>query len=261
MLDSLDTFSDMEVRISDANLFRRAVEALREFLPQAQLRITKAGIQVNGMDASHVGFVDFLLSSKDCEIVKLPAETESANIGISLTVLSRALATCGNTDALTLTEVGDRLKVQCKTEGRSANFELPTLHIQDDIVQIPDMEYGATIKAKSADIAGMIRDLAIFGDNARLGLDENGFHVQAKGDMGEGDLTLEPTEDRDMSLGGDSVHVEFGMKYLQQIVKHASSMASTMELAFDEGQPLRVTTQFGKGSHFMAYLAPKVSED
>jgi hypothetical protein len=38
-------------------------------------------------------------------------------------------------------------------------------------------------------------------------------------------------------------------------------MATTMELAFDAGQPLRVTTHFGKGSHFMAYLAPKVSED
>lgn len=250
----------MEVHISDASLFRRAIDALREFLPQAQLRITKAGIQVNGMDASHVGFVDFLLSSKDCEIKKLPVE-ESANIGISLTVLSRVLATCGNTDSLTLVEVGDKLKIQSKHEGRSANFELPTLHIQDDIVQIPDMEYGATIRAKSADIAGMIRDLAMFGDNARLCLDENGFHVGVKGDMGEGDLTLEPTTDRDMNLGGDSVHVEFGMKYLQLIVKHASSMASTMELAFDEGQPLRVSTQFGKGSHFMAYLAPKVMDD
>ena len=246
----------MEIRIADANLFRKAVEALREFLPQAQLRVTEAGIQVNGMDASHVGFVDFLLSAKDCEILK--ADT---TVGISLTVLSRVLATCGSADTLTLTEVGDRLKIQCRTEGRSANFELPTLHIQDEMVQIPDMDYGATIKAKSADIAGMIRDLALFGDNARLCLDENGFHVKAKGDMGEGDLTLEPTEDRDMSLGSDSVEVEFGMKYLQQIVKHASSMASTMELAFDEGQPLRVTTHFGKGSHFMAYLAPKVSED
>lgn len=248
----------MEVRITDAALFRKAIDALKEFLPQAQLRFSSEGIKVNGMDASHVGFVDFLLSNKDCELIKLPEEKE---IGISMGVLSRALANCANSDSILLSETRDRLRVSYKTEGRSANFELPTLHIQDDIVQIPEMEYGAIIKAKSSDIAGIIRDLAAFGDNTTLCLDEEGFHVKVKGDMGEGELTLEPTEERDMSLEGDAVEVEYGMKYLQQIVKHSSSMATTMELAFQDGQPLRVTAAFGKASVFMAYLAPKVSEE
>ncbi len=248
----------MEVRITDAALFRKSVDALKEFLPQAQLRFSEEGIRVNGMDASHVGFVDFLLSNKDCTIVKLPSEAE---IGISMSVLSRAIANCATSDCITLSEAGDRLKIGYKTEGRSANFELPTLHIQDDVVQIPEMDYGAIIKAKSSDIAGIIRDLAAFGDNVTLCLDEGGFHVRVKGDLGEGELTLEPTEDRDMTLEGDTIEVEYGMKYLQQIVKHSSSMANTMELAFQDGQPLRVTAEFGKGSRFMAYLAPKVSED
>ncbi len=248
----------MEVRISDAAMFRKAVDALKEFLPQAQLRFSEEGIRVNGMDASHVGFVDFLLSNKDCEYVKF---TKATDIGISLQVLSKAITTCSGNESITLTESGDRLKVAFKAEGRSANFELPTLHIQDDIVQIPEMEYGAIIKARSSDIAGIIRDLSGFGDNAVLCLDESGFHVRVKGDLGEGELTLEPTEERDMTLEGDAIEVEYGMKYLQQIVKHSSSMATTMELAFQNGSVLRVTAEFGKASVFMAYLAPKVSED
>ncbi len=248
----------MEVRISDAAMFRKAVDALKEFLPQAHLRFSEEGIRVNGMDVSHVGFVDFLLSNKDCEYITF---TKATDIGISLSVLSRAIATCSGSECITLSESGDRLKVVFKAEGRSANFELPTLHIQDDIVQIPEMEYGAIIKAKSSDIAGIIRDLAAFGDNAVLCLDESGFHVRVKGDLGDGELTLEPTEERDMSLEGDTVEVEYSMKYLQQIVKHASSMATTTELAFQDGQPLRVTAEFGKASIFIAYLAPKVSEE
>jgi hypothetical protein len=33
-----------------------------------------------------------------------------------------------------------------------------------------------------------------------------------------------------------------------------------MELAFDESHPLRITTRFGKDSHFIAYLAPKLND-
>jgi hypothetical protein len=102
----------------------------------------------------------------------------------------------------------------------------------------------------------------MFGDQVTLCLDEDGFHVRAEGDVGKADLTLEPSDDREMGLeGADSVEVGFGMKYLQQIMKHVGGLTMHTELAFDDGQPLRVTSRFGKASHFIAYLAPKIQDD
>ncbi len=250
----------MEVRISDATPFRRAVDALRDFMPQAELRISKEGIRINGMDVAHVGFVDFFLSAKDCESVKIPST--NSNIGISMPILGRVLAMCAPQEPLTLSESGDRLKVRFQSDGRSSQFDLPTLHIQEDLVELPDLAYTAVVRAKSSDISGLIRDLAIFGDDVWLKLDDEGFHLTVKGDAGEGHVVLEPTEDREMTLDGDEpVDVEFSMKYLQQLVKHASSMATYMEISFDSDKPLQVKTRFGKESHFIAYLAPKISED
>jgi proliferating cell nuclear antigen PCNA len=248
----------MEIQISDASLFRRSIDSLREFLPQAQFRISEEGLRISGMDVSHVGFVDYFLSAKDCESVRAPRDTV---IGISTTILSKVLSTAGNADHLTLSENGDVLKLSFKTDGRSANFELSTLDIDEDRVDLPEMSYGAIIKARTADIASMVKDLSLFGDEVTLCLDEEGFHMKAAGESGKGELVLEPTDDRDMTMEGDNVEIRFGMKYLQQILKSCTSLTNYMELSFDPSHPLRVKCMFGKESHFIAYLAPKVSDD
>jgi proliferating cell nuclear antigen len=250
----------MDIQINDASVFRRSVDAIRDFLPQAQLRVSEDGLRISGMDSSHVGFVDYFLSAEDCKQLKV---SHNSLVGISMTTLSRVLAMAGvGTEGLTLTCGSDdaALKVSFKTDGRSANFELPTLDIHEEAVELPDLSYGAVVKAKTADIAGMIKDLAVFGDSAVLCLDEEGFHVRVSGDVGKGELTLEPDNDRDMIMEGDTVELSFGMKYLQQIVKSCSGLAAYMEVAFDPSNPLRVRVLFGKSSHFIAYLAPKVQE-
>ena len=248
----------MDIQIADASVFRRAVDALRDFLPHSQFRISEEGLRINGMDVSHVGFVDFYLSAKDCESIRVP---KPVVIGVPTTLLSRVLATAGNAESLSLSYTDDRIGIAFKNDGRSATFEIPTLDIQEDSVVLPDMQYGAVVRAKSSDIAGVIKDLALFGDAVSLCLDEEGFHVRAEGDSGKGAFTLEPTDDRDMTLNDEPVDMGFALKYLQQIIKNCASLATYMEIAFDPAHPLRVTTRFGKESHFIAYLAPKVADD
>ena len=247
----------MEIQLADTSLFRRSMEALKEFLPQAQVQITSAGLQIRGMDVNHVGFVDYFLSAKDCEVFK----GTNSTLGLSTAILCKVLATAGAADQLTIAEDGDQLRLTFTGEGRSSKFELPTLEIDVDAVELPEMTYSAIIKAKGSDFATAIRDLALFGDAITLRLDEEGFHMHAEGDVGKGAMTLEPTDDREMTLEADSVEMRYGMKYLQQIVKNCCSLTPIVELAFDENHPLRVTTRFGKESYFLAYLAPKIQED
>lgn len=245
----------MEIQLSDTSLFRRSIEALKDFLPQAQFMVSETGLRIRGMDMSHVGFVDYFLSAKDCAGFKVPVPSV---LGISTTVLCKVLATAGSSDTLTLAEHGETLRLTFAGEGRSSKFELPTLEIDADAVELPEMEYTATIKAKGSDFATAIKDLVLFGDSITLRLDDEGFHMRAEGDVGKAAMTLDPTDDREMTLETDSVEMSYGMKYIQQVVKSCCSLAAVMELAFDDTHPLRITTRFGKESHFIAYLAPKI---
>jgi proliferating cell nuclear antigen PCNA len=249
----------MELVPANAPLFKTAMEALKEFLPQLQIQIMpESGVSISGMDMSHVGFVDYKLAHEDCSILKADAHIQ---LGVHTTVLTRALAACEsvhittskNKEKLVLTTVSEK-------QGRKAVFEIPTLDIDDPTPELPDIRYDAVIELKTTDFASVIKESATFGDTVSLTLDENGLHIKSSGDSGSVFQTLENTDDRTMELSADSVSASFGTKHLLQIMKGGGGLSSTVRVEFDAAQPLRISFKFGAASHFIAYLAPKVDD-
>lgn len=250
----------MNIQVSDAALFRRSIDALKDFLPHAQIHVTATeGLTIRGMDAGHIAFFDYFLSAKDCEVYQVP---EECMLGVATASLSKVLAMSASADALIITHDDDHLRISFTGDGRSGSFELPLVVIDEDTLDIPETSYKATVRARSSDIASVLKDLALLGEKAVLSLDEDGFHVRAEGDVGKGEFVLEPTDDREMLMEGDEVEeVSFAMKFIYAIVKNCAALSATIEVAFDAAQPMRITVKFGRGSHFVAFLAPKVAED
>lgn len=250
----------MEIVPKDSSAFRYSIDALREFLPLAQMRISEEGVRISGMDTSHVGFVDYFLSKNDCGTLTVP---EPLVIGINTAVLSKAISAVSSGDKLSLGFRNDSLVVTYTNEkvNKKAVYTISTLDITESSLNIPTLTYTATIQMKTADIASVLKEVAHFGDDIRLRLDEEGFHVSAKGDGGQVLQTLENTDDREMNMTEDFVEASFGTKYLVSILKSGQPLSSSIQIEFDGMQPLRVAFQFGEESHFVAYLAPKIMED
>ncbi len=251
----------MEIVPSDSSLFRSAVEALKEFLPLAQLHISADGLTISGMDVSHVGFVNYKLAAADCDTLNVPTPL---TIGMDMVVLARTLSAVSSGEKVTLTtnKAKDKLIVSYNNEKMSKRsmFELRTMDISEDSLETPDITYAADVRAKTADVAAVIKEVTHFGDNLTLRLDEEGFHVSTSGDARSIKQKLENTEDREMALTEDSVEASFGTRYLVQIVKCGAPLSSTIQVEFDASQPLRASFRFGQESHFIAYLAPKITE-
>jgi proliferating cell nuclear antigen PCNA len=250
----------MEIIPNDSSLFRAAIDALKEFLPEAQIHVRSSGITVCGMDRSHVGFVHYRLAKADCKSLKVPAPQ---TIGMNLINLSRVLSNVGAGDSirLSLNKAGDRFVVNYTNEkiGKKAVYELAIMEITEDTVELPDLTYAAKVVAKTSDIVGVIKEVGAFGDSVTLTLNGRGFHIETVGDMGSAKQTLENTEDRDMELTEDSVTATFATKYIGGIMKGGAPLSSTITLEFDSSaQPLRVSFAYGVDSLFMAYQAPKI---
>ena len=252
----------MELIPSDSLLFRNAIEALKDFLPQAQLRISKEGMFINGMDSSHVGFVDYKLAAVDCDTLTV---TTPLTLGINMTVLARTLGAVGGGDRVTLgvNKNQDKLLVSYTNDkvGKKVAFEVPLLDITDDSLALEDVQYAGTVVLKTNDIANVVREVTHFGEVMTLRLDPDGFHIKVSGDVGTVNQTLELTDDRMMELTEDSVEASFGTKYMSGIMKGGSSLSATTRIEFDGAQPMRATFQFGTASHFVSYLAPKLMDD
>ena len=250
----------MEIVPSDSALFRSSMEALKEFLPQVQMRISAEGVRINGMDVSHVGFVDYFLSKTDCSVLTVPT---ACVIGVNSMLLSKTLSSVGAGDRVSLSVKQDKLVVSYKNDkmSKKASYEISTLDISEDMVSLPDLQFEASVSAKTSDILAIVKEVGGFGDTMKLRLDEDGFHVSAEGDGGMAKQTLENTDDRDMTLGSDFMEASFGTKYLTTIMKSGAPLSSSTRLEFDGSQPLRATFLFGKESRFMAFLAPKIMDN
>lgn len=252
----------MEIIPTDSLLFRSAIEGLKDFLPEATLRVTSKGLGICGMDRSHVGFVDYQLAKADCKTLKVSAPQ---TIGMNMLSLAKVLSNVGAADTLTLkmNAAADRLVVNYTNEkiGKKAVYELPLMEINEEAVELPELAFAAKVDAKTGDVMGVVKEVGAFGDAMILTLDPEGFHIESSGDMGSAKQTLENTEDREMELTEDAVTATFGTKYLTAILKSGAALSGSTTLEFDtSAQPLRASFRYGSGSHFVAYLAPKVTE-
>ena len=254
----------MEFSPKESSLFRASIDAVKEFLPTAQLRCSAEGVRINGMDGGHMGFVDYFLAAADMTTCKIP---KPLTIGVSLAVLARVLANIGSGDKLTLSvdpKKLDRLQVSYTNEHVSKRgfYEIALLNIHEEVMGIPELEYGADVQAKTSDILTAFREVSAFGEFLDLTLDEDGFHIAATGDMGSAKQTLENIEGREMALeNGAAVTAKFAAKFLLTILKGGGSLSSAARIEFDEGKPLRASFHYGSGSHYVGYLAPRVAED
>lgn len=251
----------MELVPSDSSLFRAAIDGLKDFLGQAQLQFSVSGLRVNGMDASHVGFVNYFLAAADCEVLTIPASA-SLVVGIDLKALSSVLAPIGKGDRLSLSVKDAKLIVAYTNEklGKKVTCKLHTLDLEVDALELPDgLAYPAKIVARTTDVAATCKEVGTFGDTMDLRLDGEGFHVSTKGDHGDIAQTLENTEERTMELpSGEEVNASFGTRYLTTILKSGGALSATATLEFDPATPLRASFRFGSASSFVAYLAPKI---
>lgn len=251
----------MELVPSDSSLFRAAIDGLKDFLGQAQLQFSVSGLRVNGMDASHVGFVNYFLAAADCEVLTIPASA-SLVVGIDLKALSSVLAPIGKGDRLSLSVKDAKLIVAYTNEklGKKVTCKLHTLDLEVDALDLPDgLAYPAKIIARTTDVAATCKEVGAFGDTMDLRLDGEGFHVSTKGDHGDIAQTLENTEDRTMDLVSvDEMSASFGTRYLTTILKSGGALSANVTLEFDPATPLRASFRFGSASSFVAYLAPKI---
>jgi proliferating cell nuclear antigen PCNA len=250
----------MEIVPKDVSLFRSSVEALKEFLPIASLRISNDGIRIGGMDASHVGYVDYLLSSADC--TKAVIET-SMIIGVNMVTFAKVLSPLGTGDSVKLMYKDDKFIIECYNTkmSKKAVYDVPTLDIDGDAPEMPPVEYAANVTLKTVDIHVVIKEINHFGDTLTMLLNPDGLHISTSGDSGRVTQTLENTEDREMELTSESVEARYASKYVTMILKGGAPLSPVTQVEFESSQPLRVTFRFGTNSHFISYLAPKIEED
>lgn len=174
-----------EARSANAGLWKKLVEAMKELVTEVNMQCLPEGVNIQSMDAAHVALVAMGLNSAGFEQYKCEQE---AVIGLNMGNLGKILKTVDNGDALTLKHNLDDnvLSVQAENNSgtRSTEFLMKLMEIDAESMDIPDIDYKASIQMSSSEFSKICRDLAVFGDTITVSVNRDGVRFSADGDIG-----------------------------------------------------------------------------
>ncbi|KAJ1665849.1 hypothetical protein IW140_002930 [Coemansia sp. RSA 1813] len=259
----------IEAKLPQASLLKKIIEAIKELVDEANFDFTESGIRLQAMDKSHVALS--FLHLRDDGFVEYRCD-RSQTLGINLSSFGKILKCAANDDQVHIkatTDDAETLMVSFESSGkdRISEFNLKLMDIDIDTVDVPDMDYQATVTMSSQEFARIVRDLSSIGDAVTIDATKQGVKFSASGDDGNGSILLKHQKLID-DEGSSSTTVEItepvshslALKYLSNFAK-AAPLAESVTINLIEEAPVMFEFKISDIGHIRFYLAPQIEED
>ena len=256
-----------EAHLTDSAIFRKLIDSVRDLVDTVTFDLSEEGIHLQALDNNHVSLVNMALHYDGFENYYCK---RNISLGINLQSLTKILKCSRPNDKLILQMDSDQEKLNVSfqsSEGkRTSNFNIKLMDIDSEHLSVPEMECDATILVASGEYQRVIHDLITLGDNVTFEVDEDSFSLSTKGDIGDGKIVLDRTDDENPS--DESVHLKiespvtltFSMKYLNNFCK-ATPLSSHVLLSMTKDSPLVTEYTIPNLGYIKYFLAPKIEDE
>ena len=257
-----------EAHLTDNAIFRKLIDSVRDLVDNVTFDLSEDGIHLQALDSNHVSLVNMALHRDGFENYYCQ---RGISLGINLQSLTKILKCARQNDKLILQMDNNQEKLNVSFQSleskRSSNFDIKLMDLDSEHLTIPEMEYDATVLVGSVEYQRTIHDLMTLGDNITLEVDEDSFSLSTKGEIGEGKIVLDRTDDEE-NPSDESVHLKvetpvtltFSMKYLNNFCK-ATPLSSHVLLSMKKDSPLVTEYQIPNLGYVKYFLAPKIDDE
>jgi proliferating cell nuclear antigen len=245
---------------------RTLFESLKEVLNDVNIAFTKDGMKIITVDGTKVAIIHLRLVKESFELFVC---NTPCKLGVNMHSLFKFLKSSGNNDTITMCVTkDDKTRLQIIIENSDKNTKITSklklLDIDEDILQIPDIEFDSVITMPSNEFQKNCRDLSAIADTLIIESKDDNFTMTAKGDIGEIEIELGETQNglvfSKKSEAGNTIRGEFDLKYLTLFIK-SSSLCSQVELFLKTDYPLILLYSVANLGSLRYVLAPKISDD
>ncbi|KAI8835530.1 proliferating cell nuclear antigen, C-terminal domain-containing protein [Chytridium lagenaria] len=257
----------LEATIEQAITLKKAIDAVKELVTDANFDCQESGISLQAMDNSHVALVSLLLRSSAFHPFRCDHQF---SIGINLNSLTKILKCANNDDTVTIR--GDSgldtltLVFDSKKGDRTSEYQLKLMTIDSEHLGIPDTEYDANVQMSSAEFQRICRDLSVLGDSVTIDVTKDGVKFSSSGDVGNGQVYLR----NETSIDSESetatkiamtkpVSLMFALKYLNNFTK-ATPLSDKVTISMSDEVPVLIEYEVGDVGYVRYYLAPKITD-
>lgn len=248
----------MHLRFKNARSLKSCIDAIVNLVDEGTFEATKEGLHLRTMDPSQIAMVDFKMPASSLESVDVD---DKARVSLNLVDFSKVLSRSRGEEKLDIQLEEKESRLHMTFEGDSKRvFKIPLLENDGAMPKEPNVPFDATLKIKGGVFKEMLRDAGLLSSHVILNVQDDGFHVDAKGDAG--DVHSETKKDASfvVSLAAKGTsHAMFPFEYLEDMIK-ACPDDSVLEIYLKTDAPIRIAYEIGDAK-FTYYLAPRVEND
>lgn len=288
----------MDFKIKDSSkieIFTTIFQIIKSISEQISIHFTDEKMFIQTMDSSKVSVLEIAIRSSWFDFYS--CQEDDLQIGINTGILHRILSSkektqtihfeyntedTGNEDKLfvNMVEVTPTKELQTNNEGDITDassvvsknyknvynryFEVPLINLDNELMEIPTIEYEAEISLPSINFAILIHQLKGFGEVLNIKCNENNIQFISKSNE-NGSMRVEIKIDELTGFSiieGENINVSFSLQYIN-IISAYSKISKTVELKIRRDYPIRVDYMFGESEEgsIKFFLSPKIGED
>lgn len=266
---------NFEARFAHGKTWKRAVDAIKDLIADANFSIDAHGISMQAPDATHVLIVKLQLDAAGFDHYRV---ARPVTLGLNLANVAKIMRCSSNDDDAVTISNGDRDDVQFMMEDpkgrRVTKIALRLLDIESDPYAIPDIQYQCVAKMDSTELQRIFRDLAVIGTTVTIRVTKRGLVFSCLGDMGktviacpaqlgDADEADEAGFVRSFTLrreGGRDLALSLSLKHLLLFTK-ATSLSKTATLHMTGDMPFMLEYPIGDHGYLRFYLGPRLEEE
>jgi proliferating cell nuclear antigen len=225
-----------------SNSFKLLIEALKDIHNDVQLTIDRDRIEILTLDATNVCLTHLRLDADKFEIFYC---RHKLTIGLNLKHFYHLLKTIGNNDVLTcFVERKNDWKLHVVIDNDDKNMKdeskLKLLDVDQNIFQVPPVEFNSVISIRSQDFQKMCKDLERISKELNIRCEGKELTLTVRGDIGEKQITLRENHVNELLFTQSSelvVEDTYNMDYIVMFIK-GSNLSTNLEIFMAQNTPL-----------------------
>ncbi len=246
-----------EVVIAKSSILKSVIDSYKDNISNGIWNFSNDGISMQAIDSTHIFICEMKLSN---ELFKTYMCKNPVSVGISFNNFAKVLKCSSNDDSVSLKLNGKTniiVSFKNKASNRSSKFDLKTVEIDHENVNIPEKIFDCNICINSKEFKSVMSDLNQFGDDCVISVSEGAVDFSVKGgDIGDGDISLTNLK---MNVT-KPVKLTFSIKHLLNFTK-ATAISDDLNICMSDDCPMMISYGMEFESYVKFYLAPKIDNE
>lgn len=244
-------------------VFTCLFQLIKQICENVNISFTEEQMYIQTMDSSKISILEVTIPRTWFHSYTCSTPT---TIGVNSTILHKMLNSRDKTQLLNIQhqQNADVLLLSMTSEYKTVfdkNFEVPLMDIDQEIMNIPDMEYQTEIGMPTITFSTLVSQLKNFGDSLEILCNEEKIELLSKSsDLGKMSVQVKIDDLSSYSIDENcEMNMTFSASHLHTISSN-NKIAREVEIKLKENSPLRVDYKDGELT-VRYYLAPKINDN